>query len=244
MKNISKYIVVFLLTLFVSCKEDAVKPKVTYDTKKNKVTTKVDSSQIEIADLPIQMRGTNYLIHPVGDLNVYGGRKSSYGSTNSDRSFTVSNTSEFEITGYLRNLKFQEVGSDSMKALTDKPVLIQTATYLKLYSKVKQKLKNKAKQQLMVYTMADMDTNKDGKLDTNDIKTLYISDISGNQLTKFSTDFQELIDWNFIDSQNRLYFRTIEDTNKNGQFDKNDVVHYNYVDLASKEWKVTMYNPI
>ncbi|MES2544396.1 MAG: hypothetical protein V4548_05890 [Bacteroidota bacterium] len=238
MKNLSKYTALFLLALMVSCKDEAPKmPKVSYDASKEKVTTKVDSSQIEIADLPVQMRGTNYLIHPVGDLNVYEGRtKSSYGSTNSDRSFTISNTSEFEITGYLRNLKFQQVGSDSIKALTDKPILIQTATYIRLYGK--------AKQQLMVYTMADSDTNKDGKIDTSDIKTLYISDVSGTRLTKFSTDFQELIDWNFIDSNNRLYFRTIEDTNKNGQFDKNDVVHYNFVDLANKEWKVAMYNPI
>jgi hypothetical protein len=27
-------------------------------------------------------------------------------------------------------------------------------------------------------------------------------------------DFQELIDWNLIDSKSRLYFRTVEDTNK------------------------------
>ena len=239
MKNLSKYTTVLLLTLLVSCKDEAVKPKVIYDTKKEKVAPKADSTQIEIADLPIQMRGTKYLIHPVGDLNVYEGRaKSSYGSTTADRvSFTVSNTSEYEITGYLRNLKFQQIGSDSIKALTDKPVLIQTATYLKSVSE-------RTKQQIMVYTMADDDTNKDGKLDINDIKTLYISEISGNRLTKLSPDFQELIDWNLIESKNSLYFRTIEDTNKNGQFDKNDVLHYNFVDLSSKDWKVTMYNPI
>jgi hypothetical protein len=240
MRNLSKYTaVLLLLTLLSSCKEEAVKPKVIYDSKKEKVAPKVDSTQIEIADLPIQMRGTKYLIHPVGDLNVYEGRsKSSYGSTTADRvSFTISNTSEYEITGYLRNLKFQHIGSDSIKALTDKPVLIQTATYLRSVSE-------RTKQQIMVYTMADDDTNKDGKLDVNDIKTLYISEISGNRLTKISPDFQELIDWNLIESKNSLYFRTIEDTNKNGQFDKNDVVHYNFVDLSSKDWKVSMYNPI
>ncbi len=239
MGNLSKYTAVFLLVLLVSCKEDAVKPKVIYDTKKEKVAPKADSTQIEIADLPIQMRGTKYLIHPVGDLNVYEGRvKSSYGSTTADRvSFTVSNTSEYEITGYLRNLKFQQIGSDSIKALTDKPVLIQTATYLKSVSE-------RTKQQIMAYTMADDDTNKDGKLDTNDIKTLYISEITGNRLIKLSPDFQELIDWNLIESKSSLYFRTIEDTNKNGQFDKNDVVHYNFVDLSNAEWKVSMYKPI
>jgi hypothetical protein len=241
MKKINILLIGFSLLLFVSCKEkeEAEKPKVIYNATKDKVAPKVDPTQIEIADLPIQMQGTNYLIHPVGDLSVYDGKvKSSYGSTNTDGvSYTISNNRDFEITGFLRNLKFQEIGSDSIKALTDKPVLIQTATYLKSIS-------NKTKKQVMVYTMADMDTNNDGKLDTNDIKTLYISEISGNRLTKISPEFQELIDWNLIESKNRLYFRSIEDTNKNGQFDKNDVVHYNFVDLSNKEWKVTMYNPV
>jgi hypothetical protein len=144
---------------------------------------------------------------------------------------------QYEITGYLQNLKFQKIDSDSITALTDKPALILTATYLKSVS-------DKINKQIMVYTMVDMDTNKDGKLDTSDIKALYLSKISGEKLTKISTDFQEIIDWNLIESKNRLYFRTVEDTNKNGQFDKKDVVHYNYIDLSGNEWKVVGYKPV
>lgn len=227
--------------LFTGCKEDTVeKPKVIYETAaKAKAETKIDTAQIEIADLPIQMQGTNYLIHPVGDLNIGGNAKAKYESASSvnDISFTVSNYSENEITGYLSNLKFQQIGSDSIKALSDKPLLIQTATFLKSVS-------DRTRQQIMVYSLADMDTNKDGKLDANDIKSLYISEISGDRFTKMSADFQELIDWNMVESQNRLYFRTIEDTNKNGEFDKNDVVHYHFIDLNTKDWKVSDYKPV
>jgi hypothetical protein len=73
---------------------------------------------------------------------------------------------------------------------------------------------------------------------------LYISDISGNRFTKLTPDLDELIDWNLIEANNHLYFRSIEDTNRNGKFDKNDVVHYNYVDLNDKKWKVNSYKPI
>lgn len=228
------------LLLLASCKEEIEKPKVIYDASKTgRELTKVDSTQIKIADLPIQMNGTHYLIHPVGDLSVFEkGTKTKYGSSSvNDLSFTVSNTSEYEITGYLQNLKFQKIGSDSIKALTDKPVLIQTATYLKTVS-------DKINKQIMVYAMMDMDTNKDGKLDVSDITTLYLSEISGEKLTKVSADYQELIDWNLIESQNRLYFRTVEDTNKNGKFDNKDVVHYNYIDLINMDWKPEAYNPI
>ncbi|WP_269223594.1 MULTISPECIES: hypothetical protein [Flavobacterium] len=239
--RISYFAFVGISLLFLaSCKEESEKPKVTYDASKvGRELTKADSTQIKIADLPIQMQGTDYLIHPVGDLSVYEkGSKNKYGSSSvNDLSFTISNASEYEITGYLQNLKFQKIGSDSIRALTDEPILIQTATYLKTVS-------DKINKQIMVYTMCDMDTNKDGKLDVSDITTLYLSKISGGKLTKVSADFQELIDWNLIESQNRLYFRTVEDTNKNGKFDSKDVLHYNYIDLAKNDWKVETYNPI
>jgi hypothetical protein len=114
------------------------------------------------------MEGTDYLIHPVGDLSIQErGVKSRYGSSSvNDLSFTISNYGEFEITGFLQNLKFQKI--PILLKLTEKPVLIQTATYLKSVA-------NKTNNQIMVYTMVDMDTNKDGKLDTSDIKALYLS---------------------------------------------------------------------
>ncbi len=222
---------------FTACKEEKEKPKVSYDnTAKSKTEVpKLDTTLVEIADLPIQITGTNYLIHPIGDIRFYD--KSRSGSAGNEVSYSISNYNEFEITGYLRNLKFQQADSDSLKVLTDKPVLIQTATYLKT-------LADKTKIQMMVYTLADMDTNKDDKIDSSDIKTLYVSTIGGEGLTKLSPDFQELINWKLLESKGRLYFRTIEDTNKNGEFDKDDILHYNYVDLSAKELKVVSYNPI
>ena len=240
MKNI-KIVVLFVSVLILaSCKEEVEKPKVIYDgANKEKPYSKIDSTQIAIADLPIQIEGTDYLIHPVGDLRVYErGTKSRYGSSSViDLSFTISNFGENEITGYLQNLKFQKINSDSIRALTDKQVLIQTATYLS-------GIADKTNKKIMVYTLFDIDSNRDGKLDSSDIKSLYLSDISGSNFTKISVNFQELIDWSLIESQNRLYFRTVEDTNKNGQFDKNDVVHYNYINLANSDWKVDSYEPI
>ena len=235
------YIYSALVVIFLTgCRDEVKKPKVIYDTSnKSGVVTKNDSTQIEIADLPIQMEGTSYLIHPVGDLRVFEkGSKARYGSSSvNDVSFTISNLGEYEITGYLQNLKFQKVDSDSIRPLSDKPVLILTATYLKTVA-------DRTQNQVMVYTLTDSDTNKDGKIDTGDIKTLYLSDISGDNFTKVSTDLQELVDWSLIESKNRLYFRTIEDTNQNGQFDKNDVLHYNYIDLGLKKWEVKNYKPI
>lgn len=237
MKNYFLYIALVSVGLFVSCKkEEAEKPKVIYETtSKVKPHVVADTNQIEVADLPINMEGTNFLIHPIGVISSKG--KGFKSSSDSEQSFTVSNYGEYQITGYLKNLKFQEIGKDTIYALTDKQILIETATYLKTVA-------DKSKQQLLVYSLADMDTNKDGKLDSNDIKSLYISTISGQKFTKLSVDFQELIDWKIIESKNLLYFRTIEDTNKNGEFDAEDSVQYQFVNLLDKDWKVNSYKPI
>jgi hypothetical protein len=238
MKIINIFLTGIIVLLLTSCKEEKEKPKVIYgNTSKPKTEVPaVDTTILEIADLPVEITGTNYLIHPVGDVRF--DQKAKYGSSGgNDVSYTISNYNEFEITGFLHNLKFQRADSDSLTVLTDKPVLIQTATFLKSVA-------DKTRQQFLVYTLADMDTNKDDKLDASDIKSLYISTISGDKFTKLSTDFEELIDWKIIESKNRLYFRTIEDTNKNGEFDKDDVLHYNYLDLLGKEWQVVNYKPI
>ncbi|QBZ99163.1 hypothetical protein [Flavobacterium sangjuense] len=237
MKKYALYISLIIVAGFVSCKkEEAEKPKVTYETtSKVKPEVVVDTNQIEVADLPINMEGTNFLIHPIGVISGKG--KGIKSSSDSEVSFTVSNYGEYQITGYLKNLKFQEIGKDTIYALTDKPILIETATYLKTFA-------DKSKQQLLVYSLADMDTNKDGKLDGSDIKSLYISAISGQKFTKLSVDFQELVDWKIIESKSILYFRTIEDTNKNGELDAEDSLKYQYVNLLDKEWKVISYKPI
>ena len=175
---------------FVSCKkEEQEKPKVIYETQpKSQAKPQVDTSKADIADLPVHMEGTNFLIFPVGDMNFF--KKQGYASSKSDKnmSYTISNYGEYEITGYLDNLKFQEIGKDTIYALTDKNVLIQSATYLKNHA-------DKTKQQLLVYMLQDIDTNKDNKLDINDIKSLNISSIDGKNFTKLTEDFQEFIVW-------------------------------------------------
>ena len=201
---------------------------------KNEV--KIDSTQIEVADLPVHMPGTKYLIHAIGDVRLAEKSNGKFGSSKTNSvSYSISNYNRFELTGYLNNLKFQHLDSTSVYTLTDRAIEILTATYLDEISK-------KINTGILVYTIVDNDTNLDGKINSNDITTLYISQINGKKFTKLSPDLEELIDWNTIEAQNRLYFRTIEDINKNGSFDKNDLVNYYFVDLSASDWKAVKYN--
>ena len=227
----SKFLLLFVCSVFMySCKNDApVTPKVRYEkTAETKDKTKIDSSTIVVADLPIHFSETAILLYPVGEV---------VSSKRGGQSFTVSNNNDFQITGYLKNLHFQKIKSDSISVLTDKQILIETATFLK-------SIADKYKTQLMVYSLADSDTNKDQKLDENDIQSLYLSTLSGEKFTKISADLMELVDWKVIDANARLYYKTIEDSNKNGQIDTKDAIQYHYVNLLDEQWKPIQYFPI
>ena len=243
MRTLSSFLLVVVSVAFFSCKNEKETPKVIYEEAKDtSVETieipKVDSTSIKVADLPILMEGTKYLIHPVGDVRVYESYRSSYGSSKTNQvSYAISNYNRFELTGYFDNLKFQHIDSTSVCALTTKKVQIQTVTYL-------HDIAQKTKKQILVYTLVDSDTNRDGKIDQKDIKSLYLSNVDGSMLTKISDDLNEVIDWNIIEAQNRIYFRCLEDINKNGAFDKKDKVHYHFVNLTDDTWKAEEYFPI
>lgn len=240
MKKIYILISTVCLGLTTSCTQKVEeKPKVVYK-EKEVITTEVkrDSTIIKVSDLPVHMEGTKYIIYPVGNMRVFDNGKFSYGSSKTNSvSYAISNYSRYEITGDFDNLKFQHIDSTNITPLTDKILKIQTATYLET---VAQKLQKG----ILMYSIMDADTNNDGRIDTNDIKSLYISRINGKDFQKLSQDYHELIDWNLIEPINRIYFRTIEDINKNGAFDKDDKLHYHYVNLQDPEWTVHEYNPV
>jgi len=223
-----------------SCSNEE-KPKVIHRESKNDPTTelKKDSTLKEIADLPIHIDSTAYLIHPIGEFKIYGSRGSSYlrSSDYGSGSFSITHFNSYEITGNLHNLKFQHLDSENLKALTTRNIRIKSITFLR-------DLFNNTKKQILIYRVVDHDTNRDQKLDNNDVESLYISDIDGSEFEKLTPDFQELIDWQALAIKNRIYFRSIEDINKNGTFDKNDQLHYYYMDFNVSERLVTEYKPL
>ncbi len=225
---------VFLFLLLSACTDKKETPKVKYDAVKAEIkNSNIQlNNEIEISDLPIHIEGTRYILHPIGTIRA-GLDDKKYGGN----SYVLSNYNRYELTGNFTNLKFQHQDSTSLHALTDKNIIIQNVTYLEVVAK-------NIKKHFLVYTLEDLDSNKDGQLDDNDIKDLYISDVNGTNFIKLSTDLQEVIDWKLLETKNRLYFRSVEDINKNGAFDKDDKVHYHYVDLSNKSLLVEEYNPI
>lgn len=241
--NGSKILAVLCLVLvFSACQKEAEKPKkVIYENQPEQeiVYQKIDSTDVKIADLPVHITGTDYLLHPVGDVRVYSSNSTRYGSLKSGNSysFAVSNYNYPEITGFMSNLLIQHKDSASLQLLSGNRMLIKSIVYL-------DKLTEKTNKKVLVYQVVDRDTNRDGNYDSNDILALYISTIDGKNFTKLTEEYQELIDYNVVETQNRLYFRSVEDKNKNGAFDSDDKLNYYYVDLLTDDWEKTAYQPV
>lgn len=54
----------------------------------------------------------------------------------------------------------------------------------------------------------------------------------------------ELYDWNTIKGESKIYFRTLEDKNKDGELNNNDKFHYYFIDFSTTPYSVTEYNPL
>ena len=238
MKNI---IILGLITIFMTACGNSEKPKVIYPENENTEAAelKKDSTLIEIADIPIHIDSTKFLIHPIGEYKMYGSRGKTYlgSSTHESGSFSISNYNRYEITGNLHNLKFQHLDSETLTPLTTKNIRIKSITFLR-------EIFDNTKKQILIYRVLDKDTNRDNRLDDNDVEALYISNIDGSEFQKLTTEFQQLIDWQELGIKNRIYFRSIEDSNKNGEFDKEDKVHYQYLDFTNDERLIKKYDPI
>jgi len=234
-------ITLLLIVLFSSCITND-KPRIV-PSNENRSDALPDlvknSSKINVADLPIHIDSTSYLLHPIGEFSIEEERgKIIYKSSRSGgNNFSISSSNRNSISGDLSNIMFQHILSEELKPLTTKTIRIQSVTFLR-------EIYNKTKQEFLLYVINDQDTNQDKKLDSDDIKTLYLSTIDGRNFKKITTSNRELIDWKIISTANRLYFKTIEDTNKDGDFDERDKIFYNYVNLSSTTLKVVEYNPL
>lgn len=220
------------------------KPTVVYPTDANgqvgEQTLIIDSTLVLTGDLPVYFDSTDYLLFPIGEIRVSSraGSKLYLGSGSSgDLSFSTGYLSGSSYTGRLSKIMIQHLDSSNFRPITEQQLKIRSFQFL-------ESMRKKTGQQLVVMTVTDRDTNNDGELTNDDIESLYISHLSGQNFKKLSLELQELLDWRILIINKRLYFRTLEDIDKNGEFDKKDKIHHFFVDLTHPDFKVIEYNPL
>jgi len=178
-------------------------------------------------------------VHPIGEIVEYeysqrrGNKMLSFSSSSSGSGSGYMKTSIGRhsgniLNGDMRNIKFEDTKNGTTNDLTDKDIYINRITFL--YD-----LHEKTGKQLLVYSVHDKDTNEDNILNRNDLESLYISRIDGTDFQKLNEDDHKLIQWKVLAAMEKLYFRTVVDTNQNGKFDKEDSFHNYQVDLNSSD---------
>lgn len=229
MKNI--YLIMMAGMLCSSCFMNESTSNNRHSEKEDLITAeKKKVQQIKVADLPVHIDSTQYLIHPVGVYEIEEKRSktrmgsySGYGAQN----FKVSTQVGDEISGNMNSITFQHIETGVAHELTNKDVRIISATFLR-------DIFNTTKKQLLVYQVIDADTNKDGVKNYLDQKSLYIGAMGGGGFTKLTQQGHELIDWKVIAATNKLFFRSVKDINKNGVLEKEDVVSHHVIDLEKE----------
>ena len=233
-------IVIILVILFASCGQE--KPKIDYDNKIDTIAAVddpiKDTTKILVSELPIKFDSTDVLLFAIGlvDLQERGGYSKIVSGSYSKADISLSYFSNDNLTGNFINVVFREK-NDNERKLTDHRIRIRTINFLRDIFRA-------TKMGYLLYSVSDRDTNGDKELNHSDLEALYISRINGEGFGKISKELHEFYDYEMIKGENRVYFRTLEDKNKDGELNNKDKFHYYYINFTSDKYEVIEYNPL
>jgi len=234
-------LLIVIVTAFLFCSCGQEKPKINHEAVD---TTSVvddrikDTTKILVSELPIKFDSTDVLLFAIGlvDLQDRGGYSKLSSSSYSPADIAASYFNKDYLIGNFINIVFQETGGNERK-LTTKKIRIRNINFLRDIYKA-------TKTGYLLYSISDRDSNGDKELDQSDLEALYISRVDGTGFTKLTKELHEFYDWNFIKGENRIYFRTLEDKNKDGELNNKDKFHYYFLDFTGDKYLITEYNPV
>lgn len=218
------------------------------DTLKNDISINAmvnDTTKAIISRLPVFFDSTDYLIHPIEIVTVANKKNRKFFLSSSDYSSRESWSGDYEnyrngdyFYGNFINLLFENTATGKQELLTSEGIKITMVQFLRPL------IKKLPDSKYLLYRIFNQDTNKDNELNNGDITALFISDINGHNFNQLTKDFEAYQDGNLIVKNSRYYFRTIEDTNKDGYFNNNDTYHYYYIDFLKPNIVPTEYFPL
>ncbi|SNQ45137.1 hypothetical protein [Cellulophaga lytica] len=230
--------IMLLAIIIQSCNNKAAKKHV---ISSNTEQEKSNSVNKEIADLPLQIDSitSQILIHPIISISANSKNylnRSSYKNDNITNDRIIHHNDV--ITGNIVNLKFQAINSNKLISLSSKDILINSITFLRDTYK-------KTTKEILLYSVIDTDTNNDKQINQKDQSTLYISYIDGSYFKRISITNKDIIHhYKFTLDNQKLYFNTLVNTNKDNILNTQDNIYYGYIDLLSNNLNIIPYTPI
>lgn len=229
-----------MATLLLSCRQE--RPKINYqeaiDTTSVIDDSLKDTTKILVSELPVKFDSTDVVLYAIGlvDLQERGGYSVIKPDSYSDQEMASSYFNQDNLMGNFINIVFQDKSGKERK-LTDKKIRIRRATFLReIYKHIGTGY--------LLYSVSDRDSNRDKQLTHSDLEALYISKLDGTDFKKLTKELHEFYDWRLIKGENRIYFRTLEDINKDGKLTNQDKFHYYYINFSGDTYSVTEHNPV
>ena len=194
-----------------------------------------DTTRVLASELPVRFDSTDVLLFTIRFIDLEERERYNPGYYSSSGTVSVYSNGD-NLVGNFINIIFQD-NSGNERKLTDKKILIRKLDFLR-------DIFRKTKTGYLLYSVTDRDSNGDNELTHSDLEALYISKIDGSAFTKLTKELHDLYDWGLVKGQNKIYFRTLEDQNKDGILNNKDKFHYYFIDLSGDKHSVTEYNPV
>jgi len=168
------------------------------DTKDKESTVKLTPA------LPIKLDSSAYIIFPIHE------------SKESGRISKTSYKSRSGYENYIDNIIFQHIENEKTHLLTTDKIKI--VSYEQLYNSKREAEK------IMVYQIIDAFSENDEDLT---LTSLYLGTNDGKLFKKISKPNHHVNSWKYISETKKIYFKTIEDIDKNNKLNSSDK-HYIY----------------
>lgn len=209
----TKLTILTLLTLGLWACSD--KPKDSFADQTTEPDIETTNSEYNTINLqfnnPTVLDSSDWVIYPLTleelEETEKGFKSSSYG-----RQYAYWN-----IAFYNTKTKQTRLLSDSLKMLINSispknDVIIQSGQ------------REKRNEGLIYYSITTKDFNQDGKLNSDDPKYLFISDLSGQDFKQISPDNFDLIHWQTIQESNKILIQARKDINNDKKFNDDDEI--------------------
>lgn len=238
MKNLLPFLV-FALAFYTICGCNEIhtnyienKPSVT----KNVTGTGNENYQKLVADLPFAFDSVDYLYFPISLTREDFDLRSLTGSfVKKSGSYSAEYKNGNYINCNLDNILIRPKNKSTFRLLTNSRLKIKNLTYLYRIDTIH----NKA---MFLYEIADKDTNKDNEITSEDIIGLFSSKTNGDSFKRISPANEHLIDRKTNYSLGLLFFRTLEDVDKNNEFDENDRINLYEYNLLTEDTPKLIFN--
>jgi hypothetical protein len=131
-------------------------------------------------------------------------------------------SSSYERQSAYWNIAFFNTKTKQARLLSDSLKMLINSFSPKNYVNIESGQREKRNEGLIYYSITTKDFNQDEKLNSDDPKYLFISDLSGQGFKQISPDNFDLIDLHIIHKSNKILIQARKDINNDKKFDGDD----------------------